>query len=245
MNPIYRILVGLLICLGLSPALVAWASEDPPSLPAETIEIKPLSVDARLLEEFECEIVDPEGLLIRLDSRLSRLESYSARFRQINQYAAAAFCDTFSGRVHADLPDDFILHYDDPPGQFIRSDGVTLSMYVPENMQVVQGTIRRASDEMNFFRLLRGYLHVSDANASVSPGTNEQRLVVLRPRQDAAIQEMRLLVSTKDLLPTRVEIVDENSNLSAYELHEARVDLPLSRELFHPPIPEGVETIRQ
>jgi len=65
-----------------------------------------------------------------------------------------------------------VLHYSDPAGQFILSDGATLSMYVPENAQVVRGRITRAGEDLNFFRLILGYLRTSDAEVDREiPGT--------------------------------------------------------------------------
>ena len=44
---------------------------------------------------------DPEGLIPRLAERLDRLETFRAAFTQRNQYAVAAFADTFSGELFA------------------------------------------------------------------------------------------------------------------------------------------------
>lgn len=227
-----------LVLLGI-PAAFALADG------TEQLEIRALRPVAELSRPQPRRVVDPEGLLERLDSRLERLATYAADFTQVNRYAAAALADTFSGRVYARMPDDFILSYSDPPGQFIRSDGTSLSMYIPENGQLVQGAIYRESDEMNFFKLLRSYLGKSDAEVSPSERDPEGRRVVLRPRDGATVKELRLDLDASELLPRRIDIVDDNDNVSTYLLRAPRVDDPISDDLFSPPLPADVEIIRQ
>ncbi len=189
-------------------------------------------------------VVDPEGVLPRIDSRLDRLQTYTAHFTQVNRYSAAAFADTFAGEVYARMPDDFLLLYTDPAGQFIRSDGFTLSMYVPENRQLIQGTIVRSSDEMNFFRLLRDYIHHSDAVVTVDAKNPQLRDVVLLPRDHSSLREVRVQVDLHEFLPLRVETVDDNGNHAIYQLSDARIDRPLADAVFSPALPPDVETIR-
>ncbi len=206
-------------------------------------KIAPITVAADAIQPPEGKIVDPEGLLDRLDSRLERLASYTCDFTQVNNYTAAAFADTFSGRLYARMPTDFILRYSDPPGQFIRSDGLVLSMYVPENQQVVKGVIYHDSDDMNFFKLLRRYIGRSDAVVSKVKDNVLARRAVLRPRDGSTLLELRIDLDTNDLLPTRIEIVDENQNISIYTLKSAEVDRPLDDEVFSPHLPDNVEII--
>lgn len=227
------------------PLLLAIAIPSGAREPSLPLDVAPLTPSADAIEPPEREIVDPEGLLDRFDSRLERLASFKCDFTQINNYAAVAFADTFSGRLYARMPADFILRYSDPPGQFIRSDGLVLSMYVPENQQMVEGVIYRDSDDMNFFKLLRSYIGRSDAIVSKRAESAEARRVVLRPLDGSTLRELRIDLDTKILLPTRVEIVDENRNVSSYRLDSAEVDRTLDDEIFSPPLPDSVEIIRQ
>jgi outer membrane lipoprotein-sorting protein len=232
-------------CSVLPAAPAAPQDTRSPGAPDVPLEIAPLRTADALggLPDLP-HVVDAEGVLPRIDSRLDRLRSYSARFVQVNRYSAAAFADTFSGQVYARMPNDFLLLYTDPAGQFIRSDGFTLSMYVPENGQLVQGTIARSADEMNFFRLLQDYIHHSDAVVTVDAADPRLRNVVLLPRDHSSLREVRVQVKLGDDLPLRVETVDDNGNHATYELRDAKIDRPLSDAVFSPPLPADVEIVR-
>lgn len=210
------------------------------SVPAPSGDIPPLV--ERVLRTQSRTVSDPEGLLARLDSRLDRLRTYSGHFTQVNYYAAAALADTFSGTVSARMPNDFVLLYDNPAGQFILSDGERVRMYVPENEQVVEGSIQRAGDDLNFFRLMQDFLGYADATVT---GAGDSRQVKILPGSSGPVAELVLEVRVDDLLPRRIRVVDENRNISTYDISAIRVDDSIEDAVFQPTLPEGVEIFRQ
>ena len=220
-------------------AALTWASSRADTVPALG-EIPALRPALPVAPESGVRVVDPDGRIPGVQARIEALKTLRAGFVQVNEYGFAALADTFAGELHVRMPDDFVLHYSDPAGQFILSDGATLSMYVPENAQVVRGRITRAGEDLNFFRLILGYLRTSDAEVRNMPGGFGIHLV---PRFDPVIREMDLVMDPDLLLPTSFSMVDVNGNRSSYRLSDAEVDREIPGTFFRVQVPDGVEFV--
>lgn len=228
----------------MSPSVLAWGAAVAVASTAQLgslSEIPSIRPAAPAMPADGINVVDPDGRIDSVERRMEAIETLTADFVQVNEYGFAALADTFDGELLVRMPDDFLLRYHNPEGQFILSDGATMSMYVPDNEQVVRGRITRAGEDLNFFRLILGYLRRSDAE--VRELENGRFAIHLLPTADPVVRQLDLEVDEASFLPVSFSMVDTNGNRSTYRLSRIRPDTEIAAAVFRVDVPDGVEIV--
>lgn len=164
----------------------------------------------------------------------------------------------------------FRWEYEQPTNQEIVSDGETMWVYLPENLQVIQSNIEvasraRSNDPVTFLtglgNLSRDFnIRWASPNTDIEgnyvleltprrPSPLIQRLLIVVDR-DAVLEagpglELDLRSQTGDIFPIlSTTVYDPNGNSTIIEFSDIRVNRGLTDRYFDFILPAGVEVIR-
>ena len=182
----------------------------------------------------------------RMQERLAKSKSFSARFEKRFYWAVLDKRLTQNGRIYTRKPGKFRVEVGE---DVVVADGRSIWAYTEQNKQVIVSDY--AADLQTPWKILVDYTE-SFAPVSISETEVSGRscyAVVLQPlRQGAAgeggsIQRMEVWVDKRRWQLLQIEQLEENGDLRSYVLEDHKTNKKLDDDLFLFETPPGVDVV--
>lgn len=192
--------------------------------------------------------VDPlvDEILTGVEERYAS-SAFSARFSIESTLKAMQVTDTATGRLLVKYPGKMRWEYETPEPMLLISDGHTIWMYSPQDMQVRVGKadeVLGGNQGVNFLsdiRLLRNQFAI-EIDPDGSPDTARLKLTPRGESFDIASITITIALETYEV----IEVVTTNLNgdIAHVVFHDIAFQQTFPDELFHFEIPEGADVIQ-
>jgi len=187
---------------------------------------------------------DVDALLRSVQSFYRGTRGIEARFSQIMSSRTLGAPQEESGLLYLKPPGKMRWEYTRPKGKLAVADGTRLYLYLPEDRQVMVGTIKDLDTGAMVTRLLWGESVIGEDFRVDGPPSAEADgsfALHLKPKQpDFPYESLVVHIATDGSVP-RIEMVDPLGNRMEYRFAEIRTGRSLPDKLFTYQIPRGVE----
>ena len=178
-----------------------------------------------------------------VEKKYHKLKTFSAEFEETFTWTLAKESCTAHGRFFIKKPDRFRLETEK---QIISSDGTTVWRYAVLDSQVFVSDAEKDPDfpllKNLLFDYVEKYSHIYLGEVQLDDMPCHQ-LKLIPKVEDSYIAEMRVWISTKEMMTQKVEYTDIQQNVTTYLLKNIRINKKIDDEIFVPDIPETVEVI--
>jgi outer membrane lipoprotein carrier protein len=195
---------------------------------------------------------ESDPLLARLQEKLDHLKALRGRFIQTLDSASLGRSRTEEGTLAFKKPARMRWDYLKPEPKVAVADGRRTWLYLPEDRQVLLGTLRNLEEEGAAALLLAGRISLLKdfgsrrlAASETGPiGVAGGVAIELTPLGRAGeYRKITLVIDPERLQIRRLEVIDEAGERMIFELFDLEENPDLSEKLFRLEIPEGVEIV--
>ena len=187
-------------------------------------------------------------VLARFDQVQGSVRTLSAEFVQTTRNALLKAPIVAKGKFFLTKPDSVLWEYTSPePMSFVVAGG-EYTGYFPQRKRAERRDIKRWSEQLfRFFGLGQGSSELAKFYeiALGDPGSDmkDSYLLLLTPKKRRIkknVEEVKLWVETKNLLPLRIDYVGKDGNGREIRFLNTRLNPDLAASLYHVDIPEDV-----
>lgn len=147
-----------------------------------------------------------------------------------------------SGRFEISRPDRMRWDYETPETKLALTDGHSTWLYLPEDRQVVRGSMEALRRDGAVALLLSGTGALTEAFRVTDSGEVDGRLeLILEPRGPSRTMARVVLVAELTGRILFFTVHDTAGNQVRWRFSDLRLDPPLKDQRFHFTIPPGVE----
>jgi outer membrane lipoprotein carrier protein len=193
-----------------------------------------------------------DPLLARLQDKLDHLKALRGRFIQTLDSPSLGRSRTEEGTLAFKKPARMRWDYEKPEPKVAVIDGRDTWFYLPEDRQVLHGTVRNLEEQGAAALLLSGRISLLKdfrsrrlSAAQTGPiGVAGGVAIELTPvRRAGDYQKVTLIIDPDRLQIRRLEVIDEAGERMIFELSDMEEDPNLPDRFFRLEIPEGVEIV--
>lgn len=174
---------------------------------------------------------------------MDRVQTFSARFEQVQKDEGGVVLQQSSGRLWLSRPGKFRWAYEQPYEQLLVCDGETIWMYDPDLRQV---TVRPARETLAGTPAeLLASTDALDRQFTLTDGgvRDTARIVKLKPKSaDSDFKSIELWL--REGVPVRLQFEDQIGSTTEIRFSEIRTDGKPDRTLFTFKVPKGVDVIQ-
>ena len=177
--------------------------------------------------------------------RYDATRDYSAEFHQTTEYRALDRRISGRGNFYFSRPGKMLWRYEEPPGQFVLSDGRHLYFYQPDERQVIKTAVGTAfrSDLPLSFLLGIGKLERDFRSELLESTADGHRLRLIPRRANSGLREVILTADSERYDIRRVRIEDGSGNLWTFAFENIRRGVGLDPSVFRLKVPQGVDIV--
>jgi outer membrane lipoprotein carrier protein len=190
------------------------------------------------------------AVLERAGQRFKTLTALCADFRQVIEVRLLGETKRSSGRLCQQLPNLFMMDFDDPEGDLIVADGEFLWIYYPstDENQVFKADLAGGTAGIDFHReFLENPGAKYDAvheGEEVADGSVLQKIAIV-PTQAASYERAWVWIDDLTGLIHRMWLEEENGSLRRLDLSRLEVDPVLDPSVFVFTPPEGAAILQR
>jgi len=178
----------------------------------------------------------------RVQSWLDSWTSLSGRFEQIVSSPTLPSDQLEAGRFEVSRPDRMRWDYSSPETKLAVTDGVHTWLYLPEDRQVVRGTLERLRRDSAVSLLLTGTLRLDEAfEVTHAEETGSEIHLALRPRRSSEAISGVDLRAAADGEVLGFTVTDPSGNRVSWQFRDLVRNPKLEDSRFTFTIPPGVE----
>ncbi len=185
-----------------------------------------------------------DEIIKKVKKKYDDLKTFNAEFTQNFHWKLADNLHEQKGKIWLKGKEKFRIETED---QTIVSNGKTIWTYSQFNNQVIIDNLEKSAEEIRlpkdlFFKYSEQYL----PNYLQQDKIDNQDCYVLELQaktEDIFIKYMKMWISTKLLVPIKIEQVDLNNNTNTYILHNIEINNEINDNFFVYKIPDSVEII--
>jgi chaperone LolA len=183
--------------------------------------------------------------LAKLQARYESTKTLEADFRQTVESPTLAGPLTSAGRVAFEKPNRMRWDYDAPDKQTIVGDGATLWIYQPDMNQVIKAPLGEAFQASTPLTFLGGLGQVErDFDATLERETRDAWVLRLKPKQDAALGTLGLIVRKRDAGIAEARITDSLGTTTRIAFSNEKRNAPIDAGRFTFTPPAGVDVVK-
>jgi outer membrane lipoprotein-sorting protein len=187
-----------------------------------------------------------QDLLVRVDARLSSLQSLSASFEQTREIKINGEKIQAKGRLYLRKPKEMLLDYTEPERQKLLVKNSVVLVYIPSLNQIQRFDLTARKEEQDLFVFWEplGNLEKTFTITLARQRDSKFRYVELVPKEEAmGVRKLTLGIDTNLLLPRLIEVEEAGGDVVRMVLSNVKVNLGLSESLFELNAGKGVEII--
>jgi outer membrane lipoprotein-sorting protein len=192
---------------------------------------------------------DVEAILRRAASAYEDVRSLRADFVMNREIPALRQTITSRGRLYQQSPDRIALHFTEPDGDVILSDGRFFWVYYPSVNadQVIRSPAaaggRSGVDLQAQFVGDPVARFDATLHGTESVGGREAHVLTLVPRQRAEYRSLKVWLDARDSLARRFEIVEHNGSMRRFDLAGMQTNVAMPAGVFEFTPPAGARIV--
>ncbi len=206
--------------------------------------------------------VRAKDILAKVTKRYSSIDTLSARFTQVAVYQQLNRRNVSEGRVFLkgpvkdgteEIPAKMRWEYEFPTKDVIVSDGVTLWMYQPDIMQVVETDASRGPLPV-IMRLLTGFSGIEGTIGGeleddflidiIRDGKESWRVSMAPTYGETSFSRLVVKINKNSFIVEGVKVVDPYGVETTVSLKDIKINPRLKNEIFRFDAPKGVTVVR-
>jgi outer membrane lipoprotein carrier protein len=229
---------SLLVCLTLSPLLLAVAPHD------SRADVKPVAPAAA------ADTVSAQAIATRVQTFYDTTRTFQARFEQVYHIEAYNRKKRSTGDVTFQRPGRMSWKYDDPNGNRVVSDGKLLKVYEQDKSQVVEQPLEASQyPAVLAFLVGKGKLtemftlrrldekKMNFEGGYVLEGTPKQ--------QTPAYTKVIMYIDAQTAQVRRMLVIDAQRNRNSFTFSSPMVNSPVAPKVFEFTAPAGTQVVRR
>jgi outer membrane lipoprotein carrier protein len=187
---------------------------------------------------------DPVAAARAITTRLNAVRALTARFTQTLESSALPGPQIEEGTLTLQRPGRMRWDYRRPPGKVAVADGTRTWLYLPEDRQVLVGSLQASGRKQGIGILLADRIDLVaefKAEWGVPKDRRQPPLLLLRPLSPDAEYDHLLLETDAGGFPVRLSIIDAMGGSVTYRFSDLRFDGPIDPSVFRFTPPQGVD----
>ena len=187
-----------------------------------------------------------QDLLVRVDARLSSLQSLSASFSQTREIKFTGEKIQAKGKLYLRKPKEILLEYTEPERQRLLVKNSVVMLYIPSLNQIQRFNLGASKEGQDLF-IFWEPLGNLEKRFTITPGKQKDsrlRYIELVPKEEAmGFRKLTLGIDADLLLPRVIEVEEAGGDVARMVLSNVKVNVGFSRSLFELNVGKGVEVI--
>lgn len=201
-----------------------------------------------LFLSFLCLAQSAEDIALRVEARIRSFDTLRSNFEHVYYSSSVSTPLKEKGRFFYKKPGVMKWEYFDPEEKIFLYEEGLLQSYYPEDNQLVQNSLSKEEDELEFLSLLSGRINLQENYTVIfssfptdDPGNYQLKLTPKGESQDAYIL---LEIDKKQWLIRKAVSFDWTGNKSEFIFTQIKVNPTLSKNTFRLSLPPDVEIIK-
>ncbi|MFH2042684.1 MAG: outer membrane lipoprotein carrier protein LolA [Acidobacteriota bacterium] len=181
----------------------------------------------------------------RLEETFSRIRTFQAEFEQVYTSSSVSVPLTETGRIFFQKPDTMKWEYKTPEEKiFLSGDGM-FQYYIPEDNQLIRGSVPREGHEGEILLILSGQKKVSAGYdiEKIMPEGEGAPVYKLTPKEEGYYSHHLLVIDERTGLIQTLALFDWTGNMTEIRFNGIRTDVRFKSGIFLLKVPDDVEII--
>jgi len=187
----------------------------------------------------------PDSTIGHLETSFARMKTFQADFEQTYTSSSVSIPLKESGRIYFQKPDSMKWEYKLPEEKVFLSGGGIFQYYIPEDNQLIRGSVPREGHEGEILLILTGQKNISASYdvEKIPPDGEGPAIFKLIPKEEGYYSHHLLLMDEPTGLIRTLTLFDWTGNITEIRFSDIKTDVRFKSGIFRLKIPDDVEII--